>query len=85
MGPLGLPELMILAVPLIVIFMFLVLVVWLVRRSSKKSATPAAPPAPYHSNLTEEMSKLVDMMEKGLITQDEFLRMKNELIKKMST
>ena len=81
----GIPELMILAVPLVVILLFLVLVVWLVRRSSKKSAPPAAPPAPYHSNLTEEISKLDDMMQKGSITQDEFLRMKNELIKKMST
>jgi uncharacterized membrane protein len=84
MGPLGLPELMILAIPLLLAFLFLVVVIWFVKRSSKKSAAPSGSPAPYHSSLNEEISKLADMMDKGSITEDEFRRQKNELIKNLT-
>ena len=84
MGPLGIPELIILALPLLGLLFVVILVLWLVKRSSKKSASPAAQPAPYHSNISEELLKLSDLLQRGQISQDEFLRMKNELINRMS-
>src|SRR5262245_50660068 len=78
MGSLGLPELIIIAVLLGAPVMVIILVVWLVRRKSANTppshqhAAPYSQPKPWpeQSAITDQISSLAELRDKGLLTEE---------------
>jgi hypothetical protein len=92
MGPLGVPELIIIAIVLGAPIVVIVLVVWLIVRKAKNSASsPTQAAAQYHQpqpwypqgGITDEISRLAVLKDRGILTEEEFQEKKRELLSRI--